>query len=127
MVFLGPGKKSIMIIIKFSDTDARICHMITGLIIPNDYGINYTYNTEGDLIAETRWGEGPMFAVYDIKFQYERVNGLKTVIYEVVGRKHKTEYRYDQDGDLVKESEYECDENGNFEATPYYTELYVYQ
>ena len=104
-------------IVRFRSTD-----------LPYDYGINYAYDTEGNLIVASRWGEGPMFALGDTKYEYEYGNGVKTVIQDSeTSRKYKTEYQYDQDGDLVKISEYECDENGNFEATPYNTELYVYQ
>ena len=108
----------------------------TGTANPeNDYGINYTYNTEGDLISETGWGQSALFIPYITDYQYERSNGLETVIEtryngglrDESGTTYKTEYQYDQDGDLVKKSEYECDENGILESSPYYTETYVYE
>ena len=108
----------------------------TGAAYPeSDYGINYSYNTEGDLITETGWGQGPIFMPFITDYRYERSNGVETVtetrydggVRDGSGMVYKTEYQYDRDGDLVKKLKYNCDENGVLESAPYYTELYVYR
>lgn len=82
-----------------------------------DFGINYVYDFEGNLISEKGWGYGATFSAYDTSYRYSEEGNRKTVVAEysqgTVGSIKRTVSVFDHQNRLTREEVYYQEKNSD--------------